>query len=263
MKIIMKFVNVGKRFVKERTQYFTAIKNFDLELHDGEFFCLLGPSGCGKTTLLNLAAGFEELSEGEILLDGKKILRPGADRGVVFQGNDSVYPWLTTIENIEFGLKLKKIKKKERKKIALKYVELMGLKGHENKYTYELSGGMLQRVQIARVLINDPSILLMDEPFAALDALTRTIMQKELTRVWLETNKTILFITHDLEESITLGDRLGIMKAGPGSNIKEIVQINLDRPRDRMNPSFLKYYDYCRHVISKEAEKALSRYEES
>ncbi|WP_442048716.1 ABC transporter ATP-binding protein [Paenibacillus sp. 2TAB19] len=217
------------------------IKDINLTIKGGEFFILLGPSGCGKSTLLNLIAGFIGKTEGKIALGGKEIQRPGSERAMVFQQADaSLFPWLTVRENVEFGLKMKKIKKAERHEISSRYIELVGLGGHADKFPKELSGGMKQRVQLARVLANDPAILLMDEPFGALDAMTRRTMQKELIRIWRQTNKTVIFVTHDIQEAILLGQRVGVMSVGPSSQITDLHDIPLEYPRDLSDPKVLE-----------------------
>ncbi|MGG1313776.1 ABC transporter ATP-binding protein [Cohnella laeviribosi] len=219
------------------------IKDVDLVVKSGEFFVLLGPSGCGKSTLLNIIAGFVSKSGGRLRIGESEVSKPGKDRAVVFQQADSsLFPWLTVRQNVEFGLKMKKMPKPQRKEISDRYIGLVGLSGHENKFPRELSGGMKQRVQLARVLANDPVILLMDEPFGALDAMTRRTMQKELSRIWRETNKTVIFVTHDIQEALLLGQRIGIMSAGPSSNITNIYDVPLPYPRDAAAPEFYELY---------------------
>lgn len=216
------------------------IKDVNLTIKGGEFFILLGPSGCGKSTLLNMIAGFIGKTEGKIALGEQEIERPGRERAMVFQQADaSLFPWLTVRENVEFGLRMKKVPKAERRAISDRYIALVGLAGHENKFPKELSGGMKQRVQLARVLANDPAILLMDEPFGALDAMTRRTMQKELIRIWRETKKTVIFVTHDIQEAILLGQRIGIMSVGPSSRITDLYDIPLAYPRDLSDPNVL------------------------
>ncbi|WP_052098121.1 ABC transporter ATP-binding protein [Paenibacillus stellifer] len=217
------------------------IKDVDLVIKGGEFFILLGPSGCGKSTLLNIVAGFVAKSGGSLRIGGQEVERPGKDRAVVFQQADSsLFPWLTVRENVEFGLRMKKTPKAERRVISDRYIGLVGLNGHENKFPKELSGGMKQRVQLARVLANDPEILLMDEPFGALDAMTRRTMQKELVRIWRETGKTVIFVTHDIQEALLLGQRIGIMSVGPSSRITDIYENAQAYPRDVTAPEFNK-----------------------
>jgi len=219
------------------------LENVDLDIQGGEFFILLGPSGCGKSTLLSLIAGFIEKSTGEILVAQEEVKKPGSNRGVVFQQADAaLFPWLTVKENVEFGLKMKRAPKPEREERSSYYLSLVGLTGHEHKFPKELSGGMKQRVQLARVLANDPDILLMDEPFGALDAMTRRTMQKELVRIWKETNKTVIFVTHDIQEALLLGQRIGVMSVGPSSKISMIYDIPLAYPRDFADREFYLYY---------------------
>ncbi|AFC31163.1 ABC transporter [Paenibacillus mucilaginosus 3016] len=220
------------------------IKGVDLVVKGGEFFVLLGPSGCGKSTLLNIIAGFVAKTEGKLTIDGEEISRPGRDRAMVFQQADaSLFPWLTVRENVEFGLKMKKTPKAERREVSDHYIGLVGLKGHENKFPRELSGGMKQRVQLARVLALNSSILLMDEPFGALDAMTRRTMQKELIRIWQQTGKTVIFVTHDLQEALLLGQRIGVMSVGPASRISDIHEVPLSYPRELSDPRFHELYE--------------------
>jgi NitT/TauT family transport system ATP-binding protein len=229
--------NLEKVFTKGKgEEKLLAIKDFNLEVEEGQFICLLGPSGCGKTTLLRIVAGLDFQTGGEILINGKVITGPGSDRGMVFQ-EFGLFPWRTARKNIEFGLELRKVPAKERQLISQKYIELVGLKGFEDAHPYELSGGMKQRVGIARALANDPAVLLMDEPFGALDAQTRNLMQKELLRIWKETKKTVLFVTHSVDEACFLADRIVVMTSRPGT-IKEIFPIDWQRPRDRASVEF-------------------------
>lgn len=220
------------------------IKDVNLVIKGGEFFVLLGPSGCGKSTLLNMIAGFVSKSGGNLKVDNVEVDKPGRDRAVVFQQADSsLFPWLTVRENVEFGLRMKKTPKAERHRISDRYIGLVNLNGHEEKFPKELSGGMKQRVQLARVLANDPAILLMDEPFGALDAMTRRTMQKELVNIWQETHKTVIFVTHDIQEALLLGERIGIMSVGPSSNITDIYENTLPFPRDVASLEFSSLYN--------------------
>jgi NitT/TauT family transport system ATP-binding protein len=220
-----------------------VIQDITLEIGSGEFFILLGPSGCGKSTLLNMIAGFISKSGGELSIQDKEIRGPGKERSMVFQQPDAaLFPWLNVRENIEFGLKMQKVNRDERRSISDKYLQLVGLSGHEKKLPEELSGGMKQRVQIARVLANNSEILLMDEPFGALDAQTRRTIQQEFIRIWRHTKKTIVFVTHDIQEAILLGQRIGIMSKGPGSFIEAVYDIKLPYPRDITTQSFNEYY---------------------
>jgi len=213
-----------------------AIADFDLDVEEGEFVCILGPSGCGKTTILRIIAGLESQTRGKILLNGKEISGPGSDRGMVFQ-EFALFPWRTVRRNVEFGLELKGIPPEERRERTQKFIELVGLNGFEDYHPYQLSGGMKQRVGIARALANQPAILLMDEPFGALDAQTRNLMQKELLRIWSETKKTVIFVTHSVDEALYLADRIVVMTARP-SSIGQIYEIKWPRPRDRASPEF-------------------------
>ncbi|MCD1260019.1 ABC transporter ATP-binding protein [Paenibacillus athensensis] len=215
------------------------IKNIDLVVRGGEFFVLLGPSGCGKSTLLNMIAGFVAKSGGRLRVGDTDIDRPGWDRAVVFQQADAaLFPWLTVRQNVEFGLKMRKAPKEQRQEVADRFIQLVGLYGHEKKFPRELSGGMKQRVQLARVLANDPGILLMDEPFGALDAMTRRLMQKELSQIWRETGKTVIFVTHDIQEALLLGERIAVMSAGPNAQISDIYEVPLAYPREATSPEF-------------------------
>ncbi|HZQ00258.1 MAG TPA: ABC transporter ATP-binding protein [Reyranella sp.] len=239
---------------------YTAVRDFSLDIQPGEFFCLLGTSGCGKTTVLNMVAGFEPASAGIISISGRPIGGPAADRGVVFQGDDSLYGWLTAMGNIEFGLRMRGVAAAERRRKAQHYLELVGLKGQNDKHPTELSGGMKQRIQIARVLANEPQMLLMDEPFAALDAHTRADMQRELKRICASTNKTVLFITHDIDEAIILADRIGVMHAGPASKLKGIVEVKLsEAERERTHDRFVAVYRQVHEMIRDEVALSLKR----
>ena len=209
-----------------------------LSVEDGEFVCIVGPSGCGKTTLLNIVAGLEKPTKGEVLIDGKPVTGPGPDRVVVFQ-EYALFPWRTVLGNVEFGLEIAGVPKKERREIALRYIRLVGLSGFENRYPHELSGGMKQRVALARALVMNPKVLLMDEPFGALDAQTRNIMQAELLRIWQATGKTILFVTHSIMEAVYFADRVVVLTARPG-RVKRIFKVNLERPRKKGSPEFME-----------------------
>lgn len=219
------------------------LSDINLNIKNGEFHILLGPSGCGKSTLLNIIAGLLRKSSGKITLNGKSIRHADRDRGVVFQSADkAIYPWLTVYENVEYGLKMSHVPKEERKAIVEHYIELVGLTDHMDKYPNELSGGMKQRTQIARVLANDPEVLIMDEPFGALDAQTRHVMQKELIHIWKETKKTIIFVTHDIQEAILLGTDISIMSKSPDARIYRSYKVDFSYPRDETTPEFNKFY---------------------
>jgi NitT/TauT family transport system ATP-binding protein len=201
-------------------------------------------------------AGFEFPDSGTLRLEGEPIIGPGADRGVVFQGDDSLFEWLRVLDNISFGPRMHGVSREERRRIGLKYLEMMGLSGQGQKRPSQLSGGMKQRVQIARVLANDPKVLLMDEPFAAVDAQTRSGLQEELVRIWEKTHKTILFITHDITEAILLADRIGVMRAGPGSAIRQIFAVSLPRPRSRAAQAFGELYEDINAIIREEVDRS-------
>ena len=242
----IKFENVSKKYTENgfgNKESQNVISNINLEIKKGEFHILLGPSGCGKSTLLNILAGFIPKSGGSITIAGEEIIKPGRDRGVVFQNADSaIFPWLTVQGNVEYGLKMKGVKSKDRRVISGNFIKLVGLNDHEDKYPTELSGGMKQRVQIARSLANDSEILIMDEPFGALDAHTRRIMQIELVRIWEQTQKTIIFVTHDITEAILLGQRISIMSKSPDANIYKIYEVNLPYPRKINSPEFSELF---------------------
>ncbi|MFT8314367.1 MAG: ABC transporter ATP-binding protein [Clostridium sp.] len=254
--------NLNKTYSDEwsegESQY--VIEDINLHLNGGEFFILLGPSGCGKSTLLNIIAGFIEKTNGKLVVDDKDINRPSRERAVVFQHPDaSLFSWLTVKENVEFGLKMKKISREERSKISNNYINLVGLSGHEKKFPYELSGGMKQRVQLARVLANDSKILLMDEPFGALDAQTRRVMQKELVRIWGETKKTVIFVTHDIQEAILLGQRIGIMSKSPSARIYKTYDVDLSYPRNVTSSKFNELYQDLLYEFEETVDKGGER----
>ncbi len=220
---------VSLRYQKPDGGVFTALDQVSFEVPDQQFAVLVGPSGCGKSSLLYLTAGLNEPTEGEIYVGGQQVQGPGADRGMVFQSY-TLFPWLTVRQNVEFGLKRRGMAAAQRKEIVDYYVNEVGLTGFANNYAKQLSGGMMQRVAIARALANDPQILLMDEPFGALDSQTRLQMQQLLLRVWGNSKKTVLFVTHDIDEAILLGDRVYVMGARPG-RIKQILDVPIERPR--------------------------------
>jgi len=213
-----------------------ALDDINLEVAKNEFLCLLGPSGCGKSTLLNMIAGFEKPTSGTVTVEGQLITAPGSDRGVVFQ-QANLMPWLPIWENVAFHLLLRGGQKGERRAIAQRYIDMVGLTGFENHYPSELSGGMNQRVGIARALLMNPQVILMDEPFGALDEQTRMDMQNELVRIWQQHQGTIVFVTHGIDEALTLGTHVAVMSARPG-RIREIIPIDLSRPRDITSPQF-------------------------
>jgi NitT/TauT family transport system ATP-binding protein len=220
-----------------------VLSDINLTIEKGEFHILLGSSGCGKSTLLNIIAGFLNKTSGKVVVNGKEVDRPGRDRGVVFQNADSaMFPWLTIRENVEFGLKMQGIKKEKRYAVSEEYLQLVGLSAHTEKYPNELSGGMKQRVQLARLLANDSDILIMDEPFGALDAQTRKIMQKELIRIWEKTAKTIVFVTHDIQEAVLLGEKISILATLPRVGISKTCRIDSPYPRNETDNVFIQQY---------------------
>ena len=230
-----------------------ALHDVDLEVAEREFVCLLGPSGCGKSTLLNIVAGFLRPSAGEVLVDGRPVTGPGADRGVVFQ-EYVLFPWLTVAGNVEFGLTLKGMAAAERRSIVARYLDLVGLAAHADKYPVQLSGGMKQRVAIARALANSPAVILMDEPFGALDAQTRETLQDELSRIQRVEHKTVLFVTHSIREAVYLADRVVVMTSAPG-RIKQVFTLKLPDVRDRFAPEFTHYESEITRVVKEEVAK--------
>lgn len=228
----------------------------DIHIAAGEFVCLLGPSGCGKSTLLNAIAGFQPV-KGEIRVADKPVKGPGVDRGVVFQSSEALFPWLTVRENVEYGPRLRGVSAQERAKTADHYLSLVGLSQAADKFPDALSGGMRQRAQIARVLVNEPSVVLMDEPFGALDAQTREVLQHEVDRIWRATGCTIVFVTHDIWEAILLADRVITMTAGPRATIKTIETVDLPHPRDPADPASLALYRRLRDDIGVEVTRVL------
>jgi len=253
--------NVSKIY-RSNTREVVAIDEIDLKIRNQEFATLLGPSGCGKSTLLRIVAGLSKPTHGVVRLDGDVISGPGQDRGMVFQSY-TLFPWLTVKENIQFGLEISGAPKTRQEEIGREFVEKVGLKGFEQSYPKGLSGGMKQRVAIARALANNPAILLLDEPFGALDAQTRALMQELLTQVWEELHKTILFVTHDVEEAVFLSDRIFVMTARPGK-IKAEIAVPLDRPRNyeiKSTDAFLALKKQALRLIREEAIKA-TQYQE-
>ncbi|MFH0967902.1 MAG: ABC transporter ATP-binding protein [Methanobacteriota archaeon] len=228
--------DITRRFTRDDGESILAIDNLSLTIGNDEFISFVGPSGCGKTTLLRIIAGLDQATSGEVLVDGNLILGPGPKVGMVFQ-EYSLFPWRTVLDNIAFGLEMKGISKQDRYEIARRYIRLVGLEQFELSYPFELSGGMRQRVAIARALANDPDLLLMDEPFGALDAQTRNKMQTELLMIWERSKKTILFVTHSVDEAVYLSDRIVVMSPRPG-RIRTIVPVSIPRPRNRTAPEF-------------------------
>lgn len=239
---------------KKRATSTLAIDNVDLTVDKNEFLCILGPSGCGKSTLLNMIAGFDKPTFGDVLINSKKVDGPGADRGVVFQ-QPTLMPWLSVWENISFHLKVEGVPASIRKQRVKEYIEMVGLTGFESHYPHELSGGMNQRVGIARALMLKPSVILMDEPFAALDAQTKMDMQEELVRIWEKFKITIIFITHSIDEAVLLGTKVAVMTHRPGK-IRETMSIDLPRPRDITSDRFNHYKRHILQLLKEEGELA-------
>ena len=228
--------DLGKAFPKDDGTVTQALADVNLDIRDREFVCMVGPSGCGKTTLLRIIAGLETPTAGEVTVDGNAVIGPDPKRGMVFQ-EYSLFPWRRVIDNVAFGLEMKGVGKEERRKTADHYIDMVGLSQFRNAYPFELSGGMRQRVAIARALANDPDVLLMDEPFGALDAQTRNRMQRELLSLWAGTKQTIIFVTHSVDEAVYLADRIVVLSQRPGT-VREIIPIPWSRPRDRTSAEF-------------------------
>ena len=245
--------HVSRTFGKEGSAPTSALDDVSLEIKDNEFVCFIGPSGCGKTTLLRIIAGLDSPTSGETLLDGVQITVPDSKRGMVFQ-EYSLFPWRTVIDNVAFGPQMQGTEKKKTREIAEKYVKFVGLELFKNSYPYELSGGMRQRVAIARALATEPQVLLMDEPFGALDAQTRNTLQHELLEIWGKKNVTILFVTHSVDEAVFLADRIVVMSARPGK-IRDIIDIDLLRPRDRTGPEANTLRNKLLRLLAEEREK--------
>ncbi|MDR2889754.1 MAG: ABC transporter ATP-binding protein [Lachnospiraceae bacterium] len=252
--MILEIDRVSKRFDNSDKE---AVNNVSLTINEGEFICLVGPSGCGKSTLLNMIAGLERPTAGEIRLAGEKITGPGADRVVMFQ-DAALFPWLNVLDNVTFGLRLMKKDKVECNRIAMNYLKMVKLTKFAHYRVHELSGGMKQRVALARALAMDSAILLMDEPFSALDKQTINKLRDEVAQIWEETRKTIVMVTHSVEEALFFGDRVVVMSAHPGE-IREILTIDLPRPRPIDSASFVSY----RKTILEEVRKEVDRSEQA
>lgn len=250
--------NVGLDYARDGKST-VAVKDFSLRITESEFMTVVGPSGCGKSSFLNLVAGFLQPTRGTLLLEGSPIRGPGADRGVVFQEH-ALFPWMTVERNIGYGPRVNGVPEDEVRRILAESLEMIGLQRFQHSYPKELSGGMKQRVAIARALATQPKMLLMDEPFAALDAQTRRFLQGELVRIWQKTRTTILFITHSIDEAILLSDRIVVMTSRPGT-VKEIIPIELARPRDENLPEFLTYRRRISEALQHEIEKSLVEFE--
>jgi ABC-type nitrate/sulfonate/bicarbonate transport system ATPase subunit len=238
MNQIVHINDVSKSFVTERGLVVSALEKANLEIYRGEFVCIVGPSGCGKSTLLRIISGLERSDTGQTTYNDRRLEQPHRDVGMVFQ-EYSVLPWRTVLDNVCLGLEFLREKKATRVEIAMHYLGLVGMARFAEAFPYELSGGMRQRVAIARALATDPQVLLMDEPFGALDAHTRILMQKELLRIWRETQKTVILVTHSVDEAVYLADRIVVMTARPGK-IREVIDVGLEHPRDRSNPKYAR-----------------------
>ena len=256
----LEVAGVRKTFTRD-DKTVVAIENFDLSLAEGEFVSIVGPSGCGKSTFLHILGGFESRDAGEMHLKGRPVLGPGPDRGMLFQ-EFALFPWRSIIGNVGWALEVQGVPKEERNEIAERYLKLVGLLQFRDHYPGELSGGMKQRVALARVLAFEPQVLLMDEPFGALDAQTRELMQEELNAIWQQTRRTVLFVTHDIEEAIYLSDRVIVFTARPG-RLKEEVRIDLPRPRGievKKDPAFLAYRNRIWDLLREEVLKARAEF---
>jgi NitT/TauT family transport system ATP-binding protein len=234
-----------------------ALRDINITIDEGEFTCIIGPSGCGKTTLLNIVAGFIRPTKGKVLLDGKEIIKPGPDRVMVFQEH-ALFPWLTVQGNVEFGLEMQGKPKEERKRIAKVFINMVGLGGFEDRYPFELSGGMKQRLGLARSLAVDPEVLLLDEPFASLDAQARRIMQDELLGILGQNRKTSILVTHSIDEAVYLADRLVLLSARPGRVLAN-EKIELPKPRSRSDVNFVKTVEKYDSIIRMEVNRAEGR----
>jgi len=244
--------NVSKIFTKKNDTVYT-LDHINVEFHKGEFICILGPSGCGKSTLMNIIAGLDQATSGRVISNGTEVKEAGPDRVVMFQ-ESALFPWLNVIDNVEFGMKLAGIQKAERREKALKYLKMVHLTRFQDAFIHELSGGMRQRVALARALTMDSEVLLMDEPFAALDSQTKHILQLQLQQIWMETKKNIIFITHNVEEAVLLADRVLVMSANPGT-IKKEFKVQLARPRQPDNVDIAYMAADIMKVLKEEVEK--------
>lgn len=250
-----------KEFVDAYTEeVVTAVNDVSFGIEQGEFVSVLGPSGCGKTTVLNIVAGFEQQTSGTVLVGGKPVTGPSPERGVVFQ-SFALFPWKTVVGNVVFGLRMRGVPRKEREPVARQYLDLVGLQGFERKFPHELSGGMQQRLGVARVLANDPAVMLMDEPFASVDAQTRKRLQEDLTRIFESKRPTVFFVTHDVDEAVFLSDRVVVLTGRP-SQVNEIVSVPLERPRDWRstldNPDFRGTVTYITDLLAGDETHAVT-----
>jgi len=251
----LRAAGLSKTFWSEGREI-VAIREFTLDVAAGEFVCLLGPSGCGKSTFLNIVAGFIPPTAGTLLLDERPVSGPGPDRGVVFQEH-ALFPWLSVADNIAFGLRMRGAGRAERGAAVRRYTDLVGLTGFERSFPKDLSGGMRQRVAIARALANEPKMLLMDEPFAALDAQMRRLLQDELLRIWQDTGKTVLFVTHSIEEALRLSDRVVVMTARPGT-VRAVVPLTAPRPRDAASAELVETRQGIDRMLAEEIARTFT-----
>ena len=243
---MVRIEGVSKRYDGDQGSV-QALDDVEFGVETGEFVCIVGPSGCGKTTLFRILAGLEPATAGEVLLDGQRVTEPTPEMGIVFQ-EYHLFPWQTVRENVAFGLQNADVSVAERERRVDHLIDLVGLDGFADSYPKSLSGGMKQRVALARALAIDPALLLMDEPFGAVDAQTREMLQGELLDIWQETGKTVLFVTHDVEEAVKLADRIVVMGKNPGS-IRQVLAVDIDRPRSRTDAAFADYYERVRELI--------------
>jgi NitT/TauT family transport system ATP-binding protein len=256
---MLQLSGVCKTYGSESGGYI-ALRNIDVAIADGEFFCLLGPSGCGKSTLLNILAGFEPASLGSITFNNEPIVGAGRDRMMFFQdANSALLPWLTVEENMRFALRVRRIPKPSWPEVIDKYLTAVDLAQHRAKFPAQLSGGMRQRLQIARALAVEPEVLLMDEPFAALDALTRRRMHATLLDIWQKSKKTVVFVTHDIGEALMLADRIAVMSVGPESRIMEVVRLDAARPRDIADPTLHRIAADIEAMLGPEIDRSEAR----
>ncbi|TLD42606.1 MAG: ABC-type nitrate/sulfonate/bicarbonate transport system, ATPase component [Candidatus Jettenia ecosi] len=250
----LRIQHLSKSFQSKNGKVY-VLEDINLEIRQGEFVCIVGPSGCGKTTLLNIVAGLEKADSGEIWANGRRVNGAGTDRVVIFQ-EAALFPWMNVIKNVEFGLKLKGVNGSERRNTAIEYLKMVHLSKFQNSHVHELSGGMKQRVAIARALAMNPEMLLMDEPFSALDAQTRWILHFELQNIWLKTKKTILFITHNIREAVCLADRIIVLSTTPGKIKKEFL-VDLPRPRDDNDVNVAEYSTWVMKELKAEISKVV------
>lgn len=241
----------------KKANQFYALKEVSLDIREGEFITLVGPTGCGKSTLLNLIAGFEQPDSGDVLFEGKPVTGAGPDRLVLFQ-DPGLFPWLTVQQNVEFGMKVAGVPTAERRERAIKYLDMVHLRKFRRSYPFQLSGGMKQRTAIARALAVEPRMILMDEPFSALDPRTRDLLHLELQRLWIETKKTIVFVTHSVEEAVRLADRVVIMASQPG-RIRKIVPVSLPHPRDFQDPELVELRSMILNELGDEMDKLMKQ----